>query len=94
MDKKGTINGWLQWFLSIVLVLNFSFTSWVALKIIEVEKELCTFKAQTNEKVFQLDRVNNKRDVQFGELTIKLDKTYVAVIRLEDKIGKLREIAN
>lgn len=66
---------WVQWLLGIVLAINMSFTSWVALKIIQVDRDLVELKATAIVK-FQ----------SFDKMELQVDETYRKVIKIAAKL--------
>ena len=89
-DNNGR---WVPWVLGIMVTATFSFTSWTAVKVIAVEKQTFSYQAGA---IAERDAMRDKFDVHCGAQMIqdakvetKLDKTYDAVIRIEQQIADL-----
>ena len=73
--QNANMARWVQWLLGIILAINLSFTSWIAIKAIDIDKELTKLKATTAVKF-----------VAYDKMEVQVEKTYRSVTRIEAKL--------
>ena len=77
---------WVQWILGIALVANFTFTSWTATKVVDVDSRLCVLKAIVIEKTNSLTATDVRRDEQMKLIGCKLDKMGTSLTKIATKL--------
>ena len=85
-NEKSSVSGW-EWFLRIVLFVNFTFTSWVAIQAVRLDKDLCTLKATNATQHIGYEKEDSALMIEQRIMSSKLDDVGTKVTQIATKMG-------